>query len=182
METIHLEKQGETLSFTSPEDEKTGRLVLELKLAPGKAGPPPHIHTMSDEEFEVISGTFVIIIDGEESVLKPGDKGFVKAGQAHTFRNGSDSGPVVVKGYIEPALSFKWFISEMAKSANENGGSWDDVSILQAGFILFMLRKEYRVSGIPYIMQDLIFGFLAALAKISGRARKISPRPVIVKK
>ncbi len=39
METIYLEKQGETLIFPNSEDEKTGRLELELKMAPGKSGP-----------------------------------------------------------------------------------------------------------------------------------------------
>jgi len=43
MEIFHLEKQGETLSFPYPEDENTGRLEFELKMAPGKSGPMPHI-------------------------------------------------------------------------------------------------------------------------------------------
>jgi len=177
METIHLEKQGETLIFPYPENEKTGRLELELKMAPGKTGPMPHIHTLSDEGFEVVSGTLVIKIDGKESVLKAGEKAIVKAGQVHTFKNGSDSEPVVAKVFFDRGLNFRWFIREMAKSAIERGGSWDDVSIIHAGYILFHMRKEYRVGGIPFFLQNILFGTLAGIARISGRAKRISPRP-----
>ncbi|MCC5908808.1 MAG: cupin domain-containing protein [Balneolaceae bacterium] len=176
METIHLEKQGETLIFPYPEDEKTGRLEIKLKIAPGKTGPLPHIHTVSDEGFEVVSGTLIIKIDGKESALKAGEKAVVKAGQVHTFKNGSDSEPVVVKGFIDPAHNFRWFIREMARSANERGGSWEDVSMIQAGYMLFLLRNEYRVGGIPFFMQNIIFGTLALLAKLSGQAKRITPR------
>lgn len=179
METIHLEKQGETLSFPTPENEITGYLEIDLMMAPGKSGPTPHIHTLSDEGFEVISGTLVLTIDGKESVLNAGEKGIVKAGQVHTFKNGSESEPLIVKGFIEPALNFKWLISEMAKSANERGGSWDDVSLIQAGYMLFLLRKEYRLGGIPFFIQDILFGILAMIAKFSGKTKAIPLRPVV---
>jgi mannose-6-phosphate isomerase-like protein (cupin superfamily) len=177
METIHLEKQGETLVFPSPEDKTTGYLELRLMLAPGKSGPSPHIHTLSDEGFEVVSGTIVMNIDGKEIVLHAGEKAVVKAGQVHSFRNGSDTEPLAVNGYIEPAINFKWFITEMAKSANERGGSWNDVSLVQAGYVLFLIRNEYRLGGIPFFLQDILFGLLAMVAKISGKAKAISPGP-----
>ncbi len=177
METIHLEKQGETLRFLSPEDPDTGRLDIELIMAPGKTGPTPHIHTVSDEGFEVISGILAVSIDRKETILHAGEKAVVKAGQVHTFRNGSNTEPVICRGYITPARNFRYLIREMARSANERGGSWDDVSLLQAGYVLFLLRKEYRLGGLPFFMQDILFGILAGIAKLTGQAKLIAPLP-----
>jgi len=177
METIHLEKQGETFRFTSPDEPGTGRVDFELTLAPGKVGPSPHIHTKSDEGFEVISGKLIMNVDGEEHVLGPGNKIIARAGQVHTFKNGSSSEPVIVNIYVEPALNFRWFIRESARLANENGGSWDDLSLLHGGYLLFKFRDEYRLGGIPFFLQDILFGLLAGVAKITGHTKSISPLP-----
>jgi hypothetical protein len=36
------------------------------------------------------------------------------------------------------------------------------------------LRKEYRFAGMPYWLQDVIFGIGAGIAKMTGAAKKVS--------
>ncbi len=182
MEKIHLEKQGETLTFLTPDDQTADKLEMYLEIAPGKSGPTPHIHCLSDEGFEVKSGTLIVLIDGKESILRSGDKIIVKAGQVHSFRNGSDEEAALVNGYIDPAYNFKWMLVEMAKSANERGGSWDNVSLILAGYVLFLLRKEYRLGGIPFFIQDILFGILSLTAKLTGKWKTLPQRPVLTYK
>ncbi|TVP98074.1 MAG: hypothetical protein EA359_18755 [Balneolaceae bacterium] len=116
-------------------------------------------------------------VDGEEHVLGPGNKIVTKAGQVHTFKNGSSSEPVIVNIYVEPALNFRWMIRESARLANERGGSWDDISLLHGGYLFFKFRDEYRLGGIPFFIQDILFGLLAGVAKITGHAKSITPLP-----
>ena len=43
---------------------------------------PPQV-----EDYEVLEGTFEVVVDGEWSVLQPGDRASVPVGALHTFRN-----------------------------------------------------------------------------------------------
>lgn len=177
MKIYTLEKQGETLIFHNPETGSGGRLNFEMMLAPGAIGPEPHIHTRQDEGFIITSGTLVVTIDGATHTLNANDEVVVKAGQTHSFRNGSETDPVTVKGYAEPALGLYWLLSEAAKLAIERGGSWKDLPLPEASWLLYNLRDEYRVAGIPFFLQNILFGSLAAVARITGRTRKIAPKP-----
>lgn len=178
MKTYTLEKQGETLIFHNPETRTSGRLDFEMVLAPGAIGPEPHIHTRQDEGCRITSGTLVVTIDGTTHTFHTNDEVKVKAGQVHSFRNGSETDPVTVKCYAEPALGLYWFLSEAAKLAIDRGGSWKDLPLLEASWLLYNLRNEYRLAGIPFILQNILFGSLATVARITGRTRKIAPKPM----
>ena len=60
------------------------------QLAPGAASALLHRHSLEDELIYIISGTAVLVIDGEEFELKPGDCcGFKAGGKAHQLLNRS---------------------------------------------------------------------------------------------
>lgn len=64
----------------------------------GNSGPPEHIHPTYDEHFEVVTGSFVFKIDGQERTISAGEKLVVPKGTAHTFRCiGDDYGAVIVE-------------------------------------------------------------------------------------
>jgi hypothetical protein len=94
---------------------------------------------------------------------------------AHTFRNGSATEPLVGRGAVEPALHFQWFLTEMSKAAIRAGGSWKDLPMLEAAYILNEVRDEYRVAGVPVLAQKLLLGLLARVAIATGKARQIAP-------
>lgn len=55
-------------------------------LPPGASGPPMHFHPSYEEEFEVVEGTAIFILNKKELIMKTGDKVVVEAGVPHTFR------------------------------------------------------------------------------------------------
>ena len=175
MITVTLAKQGETLTFHSEADPTAPRAEGEITLAPGAWGPPTHIHTRQRETFHVVSGRMVAVVDGVEHTVEEGERLIVQAGQAHTFGNASETGELVVRGAVEPGLHFQWFLTEMANAANRGGGSWDDMPLLDAAYILFAVRREYRLTAMPGFVQDIVFGMLAGVALLAGRARRINP-------
>jgi mannose-6-phosphate isomerase-like protein (cupin superfamily) len=178
MITLNVEKQGERITFLAEADSAAPVAEAEILLAPGASGPPPHIHTRQRETFHVQSGRLIAIVDGRERTLEAGETVVVEAGQVHTFANTSPTEPVAFHGTVEPALHFQWFLGEMARAAIRAGGSWKDVPLLEVAYILHQVRSEYRLAGMPILVQDLLFGLLARAAVLLGKTKEIAAKDV----
>ncbi len=63
--------------------------VFEIDCEPG-AGPPAHIHSLEDESFYVLEGTFEFHIGDQTLIATPGWFGIGPRGLAHAFRATSD--------------------------------------------------------------------------------------------
>jgi quercetin dioxygenase-like cupin family protein len=175
MITLRLEKQGESLTFFSEADSTAASLEVEVSMAPGAEGPPPHIHTKQSETFNVSSGLLAATVDGQAHTAEAGQTLVVQAGQAHTFVNGSETEPLVFRATFEPALNFQWALTELAKAAIRAGGSWGDLRLPELAYILRQVRDEYRVAGIPVVLQEILFGLLSKVAVLQGKAKEIAP-------
>jgi len=72
-----------------------------------KGGPALHIHYLDDEIFYVVSGEFLIQLDGEISLIKKGDSVFIPRGTKHTYANHIENNPgelVIIHQPISPEL------------------------------------------------------------------------------
>jgi len=101
----------------------------------------------------------------------------VPPGIVHSFTNGSKDEPLITRITVEPALDFQWFMTEAAKLALNNGGSMKNIPLPEAGYLMWLSRDQQRIGGVPYFLQDILFGALTMLARISGKTRNISPKP-----
>ena len=175
---INLHAIGEKLKFSDARERTRGRRSDGIiTLGPGRDGPSAHIHTQQVEGFEVPSGTMVVVAGGRPVTLRTGESFLVAHGEAHTCRNGDKTTPVVAKFWFEPALNLEWMLQSMGEWAMDRGGDWKKVPLLPAAYILFLLRREYRLAGIPFWVQDLLFGVLGGVAHITGQAKRVI-RPV----
>ncbi len=173
--TFALEAQGETLTFFGEPDSAAPRLEFEVQIAPGAMGPTPHIHPKQSELFTVSTGQMLATVDGVEHLVGPGEELLVQPGAVHSFRNGSEAEPLVLRCTVEPALNFQWMLTESAKSAIRSGGRWKDASLLEGAYILRQIPGEYRLVGMPRPVESLLLGTLATLAVLLGKARNIEP-------
>jgi mannose-6-phosphate isomerase-like protein (cupin superfamily) len=171
---IDLHAIGERLEFNEAR-ERTGGERSEgiVTLGPGRMGPDAHIHTQQAEGFEVLSGTLVVEAGGRSVTLRSGESFVVASGERHTFRNGDAHTPVVASFWFEPALRTEWMLQSMGEWAMERGGDWKHVPLLPAAYMLFLMRKEYRLAGMPFWVQDVLFGALAGVAILTGQARRV---------
>jgi quercetin dioxygenase-like cupin family protein len=64
--------------------------VVEIELAPGNPGPPPHRHERLIDSFYVLEGTLTVLLGDEEHQAGPGSYAFVPPGNRHTVSNPSD--------------------------------------------------------------------------------------------
>lgn len=93
--------------------ESNGAFVEMEFILPSKCvPPPPHVHRHGVEEYEVLEGSFEVVIDGVWRSLSVGETASVPVGALHTFRNRSGS-VVRVRNRHVPAMGFEDFITAM---------------------------------------------------------------------
>ncbi len=93
---------------------------MEFVLPVGCVPPPPHIHRSQIEEYEVLEGSFDVVVDGEWRTLGRGDFAAVPVGALHTFRNRSGA-TVRVRNRHVPALRFEDFIERTSTTLRAAG-------------------------------------------------------------
>ncbi|TVQ69628.1 MAG: cupin domain-containing protein [Balneolaceae bacterium] len=175
---LELEKEGKRYIFYGEPDSRAPAVEFRHVLGPGGDGPEPHIHTKQTETFHVISGAMLARVKGQEDVtLGPGEKIAVPPGIVHSFTNGSKDEALVLRIVVEPALDFQWFMSEAVKSGIRNGGSQKNMPLLEAGHLMWLSRDQQRIGGLPYFLQDILFGLLSLGARITGKAGNLAPKP-----
>ena len=177
MKKMTMEKESKFIEFKSRFSnarELTNGQKSEgiLTLEPNEEGPPEHIHTKQIEYFEVLFGELTVKIEGQYIKLKIGDRTEIKKGLRHTYFNNTNEKVQAKFGY-EPALNIQWMLDTLESSDHKNGGDWNKIPILETGFVLYNLRAEYRLSKLPFWLQDILFGTLSKLAQITGISNKI---------
>jgi quercetin dioxygenase-like cupin family protein len=91
-------------------DETDGELVeMEFTLPATAFAPPPHRHPTQIESYEVLEGSFEVMVDGDWSRLGVGDSATVPVNANHTFRLVGEG--VRVRNVHSPGSHFDEFIA-----------------------------------------------------------------------
>jgi quercetin dioxygenase-like cupin family protein len=112
---------GSRYIVRQPTADSDGAVVeMEFVLPHGCVPPPPHIHPQQVERYEVLEGSFEVVLDGRWRELHPGDSASVPVGALHTFRNRSGA-TVRVRNWHEPAMRFEEFIERTSNTLQAAG-------------------------------------------------------------
>ena len=103
--TIEHFKTGERITF-----EQDDPLVMTDEVPAGEGRGREHVHPSQTEAFEVVSGSYTIVIDGEELALSAGDTAEVPPGAVHC--GWSDEG-AVLRITFTPALRWQEFVRRL---------------------------------------------------------------------
>lgn len=68
-----------------------------------KGGPPPHIHKYEDEIIYIVSGEFVVYLNGKNFTVKSGDTVFIPRGTLHMVTNPIENNPGTLITIFQPA-------------------------------------------------------------------------------
>lgn len=93
-----------------------GRHSMMEQLMPKGSGPPPHIHTWSDETYYILDGQMTILIGDKMVTARQGDYLVVPRHTRHAFRVDTETARIL-NGYT-PA-SMEMMVVEMAKRATQ---------------------------------------------------------------
>ena len=157
------------------EDTGGERLVGDLYVRPGGAVAGKHLHSYITERFEVLAGTVRFHLDGRDEVAGPGRRVVVEPGVVHDWWNfGEDEAHVLVD--IRPAERFELMIENLYGLANDGKANARGVpKLLPLALFAREFRREGEFIRPPRIIQRLLFGVLAPVARIRGY-RAIEPR------
>ena len=150
------------------EDTGGERLVADLYIQPGGAVAGKHVHSYITERFEVIAGTVRFHVDGRDEVASPGQQVEVLPGVVHDWWNvGEEEAHVLVD--IRPAERFELMIQNLYGLANDGKSNARGVpKLLPLALFAREFRREGEFIRPPRIIQHLLFGALAPLARARG--------------
>ena len=104
-DSITHHKTGERITFLQDDP-----LVMENELPPGGRHGRVHLHPSQTETFEVLGGTYTLVVDGDERALAAGDRAEVAPGSVH---GGWTEDGAILRITFEPALRWEQFVRRL---------------------------------------------------------------------
>jgi mannose-6-phosphate isomerase-like protein (cupin superfamily) len=167
-QVIENPASGERLKWHLTTADTDGRLLrLEVWARPGGGVPSRHLHTGSEERFEVIAGTMAVRRGGETMELTRGQRATVPAGTEHSWWNPSSDEELHFMAEVEPALRFEPMLETAYGVARDRGGR--EMGLLQLAVLMREFGSESRPTRPPYWIQRPLFAALAPIGRALGR-------------
>ena len=104
-DSITHKKTGERIRFLQDDP-----LVMENEVPAGDGLRHEHLHPEQTEAFEVVSGSYTVVVDGDERTLSAGESAEVPPGAVHC--GWTDEG-VVLRITFTPALRWQEFVRRL---------------------------------------------------------------------
>lgn len=167
-DTINNPVHGETVRFLEIGDETTPTR-FELTVEPQASGPPAHVHPLSQERFDVVSGAVWLKSGRSQRAVEAGERIDVPPGISHTWHNHTD-GPAVVLVEIDPGFGAAQFFDEWFQLARDGRlNSKGDSGFLDTMELFHPhIGNLMAVPGIPLGLQRVLARSFAAIARRRG--------------
>ena len=169
-EQLYDPVQGDTLVFRETARDTGGALLRGEFVVPPRFSVPLHVHPLQEEDFEVLSGTFVIQIEDEHRSLVEGEEATVPPGTPHRFYNEDDQEEGRLLFELRPALNTEILFETLYGLATD--GNTDRNGLpkpLQMAVILNGLHKgEIYLATPPIAVQKALFALLSPVGKLVG--------------
>jgi len=174
--TVEHPVTGERITFLETSAETNGEYAtLELRVRPHGFVVAPHVHPQAVESFEIHSGTFTFMVDGEEREVREGEGATIPAGTAHAWWNSGDE-EGIAKVEFRPGWKTEEFFESFFGLAQD--GKVDPNTGLPSPLWLASIFHAYHDFGYiarpPLLVQRVIFGSLGLVAWLLGHRL---PRP-----
>lgn len=134
---------GFRMSVKATSDDTRGAFSLLEASEPPDFGPPLHIHRDADEAFFVVSGEYIIFVEGRDFTCPAGTFIYIPKGLVHGFRVGKVASrklnlytPAAMIGYFDDlAAALKGGADERAVSEIAQRYSMEVVGPVPEGYV-----------------------------------------------
>jgi mannose-6-phosphate isomerase-like protein (cupin superfamily) len=146
--------------------ELDGYDLKRVHVLAGAQGPPEHVHADLQEDFHLLEGELIVVLNGDEHVVEAGDWARVSPRTPHRFFNRS-SRPAVYE--LRAPREHTRFTSQIHGFTNEHGPLADD----PAQALLQMSRFRYDTwrPAIPIGIQRVLYLSVEPTARLLGYRR-----------
>lgn len=156
------------------QDGDTEYLEVENLVSPG-GGPPMHTHFKQDESLTVVQGRIGVLVKGKEpAYYGPGETVTFTAGIPHKFWNAGED-QLICKGWIKPAHNVEYFLTEIYRSTEANGG--ERPGNFDSAYLATKYRTEFAIDEVPALVQKVVFPPTVWLGKLLGKHKKYADAP-----
>ena len=169
-DTVEHPVTGERITFLETSAETNGEYAtFEGRVRPHGFVAAPHIHPHAVESFEIRSGTFTMVVDGEEWQVRAGDSATVPAGATHAWWNSGDEDGVAIVEF-RPGWKTEEFFESFFGLAQD--GKVNPKTGLPNLLWLASIFRAYHDFGYiarpPLFVQRAVFTPLAVVARLLG--------------
>jgi mannose-6-phosphate isomerase-like protein (cupin superfamily) len=171
--TIINPSHGYSVTFLVSGSENNGAFTYVEVVLPPKEGTPMHYHLDFTEEFEAVSGTLGLMLNGETIHLDPGEPAaLVPVKAVHRFFNPGDE-PIRFRCRIQPARRFEKLLRVIYGLGDDGLMKANGMpkSILHLALI-YEIGESY-FPGMPLWLQRGIFGLIAKVARRKGKDKEL---------
>lgn len=166
-------KTGQAIRFIRTSRNTSGQLLeMESIFQAGSPPPPAHFHPQQVEDFKVEAGELTVRIGGKIKILHEGDHLHIPENTVHAMWNESAT-DTVVNWQVRPALDTEYFLEMAFGLANESKCRSGTLSLLPMALLVNRYRSEFRLAKPGSLIQRILFGMLASLARLSGYQAKL---------
>ncbi|RXZ80358.1 cupin domain-containing protein [Paenibacillaceae bacterium] len=159
---------GQTVTCLDQGTDANGEyLIVEHRIIRQGAVNGPHWHPDLKESFTVIEGQIRFRVDGEDIIAGPGDKLTVFPKQVHQFWKEGDDPLVMIHEIRPPGLHWHMF-ALIHKLECEGKMNRHGIPRNPLWLGLAWEAMDGYLSGPPTVVQRLVLGGLARLAKAFG--------------
>jgi mannose-6-phosphate isomerase-like protein (cupin superfamily) len=161
-------RTGEFIEFMETAAETGGvHTRIRIKVFAGGFKPVLHMHTFTDEAFEIISGRLTYVLDGEKNDIGPGEKITLPRGKTHTHYN-DEVGPLLMYQTFTPSLDVDLFLENIFGLDAEGKVSRGRPAFLQ----LMVWGKKFQckayIASVPLAIQKVLSFLLAPVGRLLG--------------
>jgi len=169
---------NDTFEFLETSKDTNGeRMTLKQTVKTKGHLYPNHLHTLQDENFEVLSGKLTIWLEGKTKKISSGEKILLPRNKPHNHYNGDDE-PVTFIQTVSPALDFEYLLENIIGLTIDGKMHNGKAGLIQELVTLKYLDSKTFLPGIPLGIQKMLmnvvgpagrlFGYRAIYKKYSG--------------
>lgn len=160
---------GEQLTFLATAEDTGGEVLRIRHYAPRPAVMGvAHYHPILTETFTVEQGRLKFIVDGQAQVLESGESLTIQPGQVHEFENISE-GDMVMTQEVRPPGQHQAMFEMIYDLAQAGRMSATGAPRGLFGMALLWEKMDGYVAGPPAVLQRMVMGIIARLARLLGR-------------
>lgn len=160
---------GETVRWHLTSADTGGALVrAEFRVGEGGGMRNEHIHTVSEERFEVLAGRMVACVDGRERIVEAGERVALAPGVPHCWWNAGE-GDLHFMLEVDPPGRFEETVVTLAALARAGHVGADGMpGLLTLAALARPWLDDAYLTTPPRFVQRAVFAVLDPIARLRG--------------
>lgn len=161
-------RTGEYIVFEKTAAETNGAYSrIKIKVIAGGFKPVMHLHTTTDETFEVISGRLTYIVNGKKKEIGPGLSVTLPKGEAHTHYNAGKDDLIMYQSFA-PSLDVDVFLENLFGLDAEGKVPKGQPAFLQLMVWGKTMKSKSYIASVPVGIQKVLTYLLAPIGRLMG--------------